>query len=41
MQWYYYKNEIDYKALGLNDFKKEAICEQELFLTNHTDKAWV
>ena len=41
VQGYYYKNEIDYTALGLSDFQKEAIADQEIFLTNHKDKVWV
>ena len=41
VNWYYYKKEIDYKALGLSEFQQEAIMEGEIFLSNHSDKVWV
>ena len=40
--WYYFKNELDFKTLGLKQKEQDAIAEhQEIFLTNHTDKVWV
>lgn len=41
VQWYYKKQDLDFKKLGISESDQLYIGENEVFPTNHHDKIYV